>query len=110
MFDVFLEIFIKANIFICQTEYEEFRTESLPAAKEIQIQQDFHVTITPDKIRNMWILLQVFEKHLMGNISLHRSVIGPYMKPTLKNNTMSCWEKMILHPGEEVAFSNELYH
>lgn len=57
----------------------------------------------------MFILIQIFEKHLMGNISLHRTVIGPYMRPNMKSKKQSCWEKVILCPGEEVSCLCGLY-
>ena len=97
-------------MYIGQEECLEHRTELYQASNKMTINQTFNIELTPDKIRKMHILVQVFEKHLMGNISLHRTVIGPYMKPTLKEGTVSCWEKTIMCPGEEVACICNLYN
>ena len=105
-----LELFIKTNIYIGHEEYVEFRTDlNASSSENISIKQFYKFEITPDRVRNMFILIQIFEKHLMGNISLHRTVIGPYMRPNMKSKKQSCWEKVILCPGEEVSCLCGLY-
>ncbi|XP_066918429.1 uncharacterized protein [Clytia hemisphaerica] len=104
------ELFIKTTIYVGNEEYVEYRTDSFSASKDLQVEQTYNIELTPDKIRNMFIVIQIFEKHLIGSISLHRTVIGPYMRPTLKDETVSAWEKMIVCPGEEVKCICNLYH
>ena len=104
-----IEVFVKASVFIGHEEFDEFKTEMLTVSQEIVINKDFNLLITSDKIRNMFILIEVIEKHLLGNVTIHRAVIGPYMKPTLKQESVSCWEKAILCPGEQVHCVCDLY-
>lgn len=107
---LFSELFIKTNIYIGHEEFAEFRTDlNASSSQNISIEQSYKFEITPDRVRNMFILIQIFEKHLMGNISLHRTVIGPYMRPNMKSKKQSCWEKAILCPGEEVSCLCGLY-
>ena len=108
------EFYVKTTFILEQVEQSSFKTTPTKVENNtVNFDQSMTINVSAKEIKNMSILMEVFEKRIVS-ISLTsgaygRAIIGPYMTPIEGEGGISVWEKMIVYPNQSFTSSNKLY-
>ena len=112
---LFVDFYVQATFIIGHIEVASFKTAHQRSKNNtVKFDQSTKVNIPAKDIKNLSILIELYEKRIVGikltSTSYGRVVIGPYMAPMKEDGGISVWEKMIVYPNQLFTSINSLHH